>query len=637
MSAADARIHAFDGYRVDTVARQLLDRDGTPLALSAKAFDVLLYLIGHRDRIVSKEELLGQVWAGRVVEENNLTQAVSALRRALGVAAGDHRYVVTVPGRGYRFVAAMEDGADAPAADGGKAVPGEPGMPSSTSRRRRWMVPALAVLIAALLTAALLRDRPSGSAGLSASAAPDTTLAVLPFRPIGQGERDEMLELGLAETLISRLSRSTRLRVLSLGSVQGFLGAAPDPLRTGRALGADYIVEGSIQRLDGALRINARLLSLPDGRTVWAGTFDQKPDRVFTVQDALAEAVSSALSQRYAGNGFRSPCDGEDPLAYRAYLRGQYLLNRPDAQRLDDAIAGFHEAIGRDPACARAWAGSAYARRALVMVADRDPRVEFPLSYAEIAQALAIDPGSAEAHTAMGFNRFWYDWDWDGAEASLLRALELNPNLVDAHYALAHLYDNVGRHQEALVRARHAMGLDPLSPLVNVLSSSFVANAGHVEEAMRQVDRVVELEPYFWIARLFRARMSIVRGDAAGAMEDLHKAVELSGRNSQSVSRLAMAEAQAGRRDAAIGLLRELEQREGYVPPTRLAAVHLALGDTGRALDLLEQGYGQRDIGIAFLRLWFGALHAEPRYQALLRRMALADPLGADGPPPSGE
>ncbi len=608
------RFH-FSGHRIETITRELHAPDGTPIPLTPKALDVLLYLIEHRDHVVGKDELLAAIWPGRVVEENNLTQAISALRRALGSGAGDHRYVVTVPGRGYRFVATLDQPPPHP-------VPTT--QPRQQPQRRWWAAGALVATSLAILVLTTA-PRPRTPPVADENRVPAITLAVLPFRSLGDGS-DAMLELGMAETVIARLSRSTTLRVLSLGSVQAYAGKSADPLRAGMTLGADFVIDGSTQRRGDSIRVNARLLSLPDGHTVWAGTFDQSPDRIFTVQDVLAEAVSSALSLKYEARGHRSACDGEDAAAYRAYLRGRYLFNRPDPPRLLQALSSFEEAVTLDPACARAWAGIALTHRALVMVADRDPREQFPLSYKAIERALAIDPQSAEAWLAKGFNQFWYDWDWSAAEASLRHALNLNPNLAETHYALAHLLDNVGRHQEAQVYARRATVLDPLSPLVNALAAGFVSNAGGAEEARERLDQVLELEPDFWLALLFRSGMNLAEGDTAKGVQSLERAVELSGRNSQTLSRLAGAYAQTGRRDDSVALLRELEarDRDGYVPATTLATIHIALGDEERALDLLERGYAQRDIGMTFLRLWF-RLQGRPRYDALVRRMRLPD------------
>ncbi|MEZ0471535.1 tetratricopeptide repeat protein [Luteimonas salinilitoris] len=627
------------------MTRELFAPDGAAVALTPKAIDVLLQLIEHRGQILGKDALLASVWPGRVVEENNLTQLISALRRAFGTGAGDHRYIVTVPGRGYCFVATVEDealpvpaAAAPPGADTGTTTQtsADRGAPTPAAPTRwRWLIRgALAVvLFAATLAAGIAwRGQMQGPVVATNAATATMTLAVLPFRAIGrEGDgRDEMLELGMAETLIARLSRATSMRVLSLNSVQRFTGAKVDPLRAGRTLGADFVVEGSTQQRGNSIRVNARLLSLADGRTVWAGTFDQAPERVFTLQDVLAEAVISALSlEDTASARHSSPCDGSDARAYRAYLRGRYLIFRPDPRRLTEALAAFRQATDRDPACARAWAGAAFAYRALVITGERDPRAMFPLAKQAVTQALAIDPDSAEAYSSRGFIEFWYDWDWARAEASLRHAVSLDPNLAEAHFALAHLLNNIGRADEAASQARYAALLDPLSPLVNTLVSVFVGNAGHVDEARQRLEKVLQLEPDFWIAMVIRAGTALGRGDHAQAITDLRRARELSGDSSIVLSYLARAHVQAGDRGAAEQVLADLERRArtGYVPASSLAAVYSALGDRERALDMLERAYAERDVHMSFLLVdvrWL-TLHQEPRFRALIRRMHLED------------
>lgn len=371
-------------------------------------------------------------------------------------------------------------------------------------------------------------------------------------------------------------------------------------------------------------------MSLPDGRTVWADTFDQTPDRVFTLQDVLAGAVASSLSLKYTtARRHSSPCDGSDAHAYRAYLRGRHLINRPTPTRLTHALAAFREAVDRDPQCARAWAGTAFAYRALVMTGDRDPRVMFTLARAAVARALAIDADSAEAHASRGFIEFWHDWDWAHAESSLRHAIALDDNLAEAHVALAQLLISVGRADEAAPHARQAALLDPLSPLVNTLAAGSVARTGHFDEARQRLESVLELEPDFWIALSTRGGMAIGSPDIGGpdylqGMQDLQRASELCGGCSRVRALLGVGYARAGDRAAAEQVLAEMElrARTDYLPATSMARVHDLLGNRDRALDLLEVAYAERDFDMTSLASgqWH-RLHQEPRYRALVQRM----------------
>ena len=641
MADATSSLFHFAGFRLDTRNRELREGDGPPIALTAKAFDTLCVLVENRHRVLSKDELLAAVWPGRVVEENNLSQAISAVRRALGTDASDHRYLVTVPGRGYRFVADVHEGDLAPVAVAVAATDAADTCPSAPQGiapgQRRAIALGALLFVGALFAVAAWRMREAPTTLRPPLAtSQQTALAVLPFRSLSSGPRDAELELGLADTLITRLSRSDGLQVRALASAQRIAGNALDAKAVGRELDAAYVVEGTTQRIGDQVRINARLISVAEGRTVWADTFDAPIDRVFTLQDRMGDSVTSALRLAPVVLPARaqSPCDGADALAYRAYLRGYYQLHRPDSARLPEALAAFREAIDRDPTCVRAWAGTAYAYRAQVMTADRDPREMFPLAKAAVARALAIDPESAEAYSSKGFIEFWYDWDWPRAEASLRHAVALNPNLAEAQLALAHLLVNIGRAKEAEPYARRAIALDPLSPLVNSLAGSFLSMAGRKAEAQQHIDRTLELEPDSWIAMRIRSGRWMASGDYARAIAELQRAAEISHDSSQALNALGKAYVKAGDRAAAERLLADLEQRrrDGYVPATSLAMVVLALGDTGRTLDLLEQGYRERDVRMSFLLMDWPMLRGEPRYQALLQRMHLPSPAGGERP-----
>ncbi|MBN8734721.1 MAG: winged helix-turn-helix domain-containing protein [Xanthomonadales bacterium] len=596
----DRRQYEFSGYRLDGVSRELFGRDRAPIMLSSKALDVLLYLIEQRGRVVDKNELLAAVWAGRVVEENNLTQAISALRKAFGVGAGEHRYIVTVPGRGYRFVAEL-------AAD------------QFVERRRS--TDAKEPVAGAVSNVTPIRTHPPKA------------LAVLPFRSLSSGPRDELFELGLAETLITRLSHSRELRVSALASSHHLGKELQDPIMAGRQLGAAWVIDGSTQQADGNVRVNVRLLSVADGAAAYADTFDVGTDHVFALQDRISTAVVGALALKPIVVPERacSPCDGDDPAAYRAYLRGYYLLQRPSEANLHEALSAFRRTLDLDTACTRAYASMALAYRGLVHL-DHEPDEMFGLAKAAVAQALRLDPDSAEALTAQGRIRELHDWDWVGAEASLKRAIELNPSLMEAHLALGHLLVSLGRFDEGIAQAREARALDPLSPLVNALLAGFHTAARQPEAAVKQVQRALDLKPDFWIALHVRGGMALDRGDIRAALADFHRAVESSNRTSQMLALYAIACASAGERGQARAVRDELETRRAtrYVPATSLAAVAAALGDTSMALDELERAHREHDIRMIFLKIdasW-NALRAQPRFQALAQRMGLVGERG---------
>ncbi len=643
MSDAPVTAYAFEGYVLEPQRRELRGPDGQSIVLTGRAHDTLVYLIAHRERVVGKEELLAQIWAGRVVEENNLTQAISTIRRALGAGAGDHRFVVTVPGHGYRFVA--EVGVPSGVVDD----PPKPDLPgfeveptvtstahgmSSPPRRRRldaWRLPLLLVVLASIAVLALWRQQEESPAvPVKPSLSPTATLAVLPFRSLSGGSRDDLLALGLADTLITRIGSSTTLQVRSLASSQRFLDSRADPLVAARELGARYVLEGTTQRSGEQVRVGARLLDADDGRMLWSGSFDEPIARVFTLQDRVATDLTRMLSIEFAAPRDVSPCDGANAEAYRAYLSGQYKMNRPSAERLGEALQDFHRAIDLDPSCARAYAGIAFAHRALVMTADHVPGEEFPLVKAAAAKALAINPELAEAYASQGFTQFWYDWDWAASEASFKRAITLNPSLAEAHFGYAHLLANTGRIPEAAQQARLAIATDPLSPVISTIGSFFIGLSGAREEAKRIQDGVARRDPDYWTIWMMRGLRLGGQGDGEGAIANLKRAVAGCGGCAQAQMVLGVQHAMSGDRAAAEIVLGELaaRRRASYAPLTASAAIHAALGEKEKALDLLEQGYAERDIRMTFLGrdTYWNSLRAEPRFRALLQKLHLPEP-----------
>lgn len=619
MTAPQPPGYRFGDFRIDRESRQLIGPDGAAIALTGKAFDVLLYLVEHAGRLVGKDELLAQVWSGRIVDENNLTQAVSNLRKALGADAGDHRYILTEARRGYRFVAEVHSGEIVVA-------------PKSRSRRRPFLSrhrgsAALVVLLACALT--LYAAWPvRGPIPIEHDAPPATiALAVLPFRPLAGTAGDELLELGLVETLITQLSRSSALRVRSLASSRRVSGDTQDALDAGRKLRANHVLTGSIQRGRDQLRVNVQLLEVANGRTLWADTFDAHPGEIFALQDRIASAVIAALDVGALPARTSSACDGADPDAYRAYLTGRHQANRPDPERLASALLAFQRAIDLDPACAPAYAGMASTYRGLVNIGERDPREMFPLARAAAEQALRIDPSLAEAHFAKASIQFRYDWNWTAAETSFKRALALNPSLADAHYGYSTLLITLGRVDKAVSHARQASEADPLSPLAHAIEAYVLAAAGQPDAAALPLERALELQPDFSIALLYRGEIALGRGDTEDAIADLEQAVRHSKGNTRALAMLGVAHAAAGDREAAEEVLDSLQARaaSGYQPATSQAAVYNALGNTGRALALLEKALAERDVRLSFLKIdanWDN-LRSHPRFQALLQKMKL--------------
>ena len=464
MSAETAEICQFHGYGLDLVRRQLLDPAGVPVPLMPKAIETLVYLVLHAGQTVSKDELLRAVWPNAVVEENNLTQNISALRRAFGEKLGEHRFIVTIPGQGYRFVA--------PVSKVGRAAEPAPVQVEAQPPRWRWSVIGTVAIVVAVVGAAAWRLASMGE--IQAPPYPQT-IAILPFKPVVEERRNEAMELGMADSLIMELSRSPHLVVRPFSTTRRFAAVDQDPLAAGRQLAVEAVVDGTVQIADDRVRASARLLRVADGRQLWAGKFDEQFSNIFEVQDAIAQRVAGALQIQLGPSSQRQT---ENVRAYELYMLGrlhQLRLVMPEVRR---GIEYFEQAIAEDKSYALAYAGIADAMRSLVLSNDAPPAEMAPRAKETASRAIELAPDLPEANYARGLVALWFDWDWQAAENYLSRAVVLAPNNAEAHIFLAHLYSNLGRKQEALTHARRARELNPISPLIGALEGMFLHAPG---------------------------------------------------------------------------------------------------------------------------------------------------------------
>jgi DNA-binding winged helix-turn-helix (wHTH) protein/TolB-like protein len=463
MEVGENAVKRFGDYRLDTNKRALYKGD-EPISLMPKAFDMLCYLVENNARVIGKDELLEAVWPDTIVEESNLSQNISILRKVLGEKPAENRFIATVPGRGYKFVADVASDppvvyVPAPSASGHDSPPDKrPARELPGGNSRFLIFGAVTGLCVALLLVGFYWYRNSRSDAKPAGSV--RTIAILPFKPLAQNERDETLELGMADTLISKLGDSPELIVRPLSSVRRFSAFDQDALEAGRQLGVEAVLDGSIQRSGDTIRVNVRLLGTDDGSAIWSAIYDEPASDIFKLQDAISSRVAGALRIRLgkARAPYTSNLD-----AYRLYMTGRLQVLRATRPELLQGIRSFRLAIELDPNYALAYAGMADAYRTLALGGELRPSEVFPEARAAAQRAVQLDDSLAEAHTVLGSTLFWCDWDWPGAEERFKRALQLNPNIADTHSEYAFLLSNVGRHEEALVMIRTALELDPLN------------------------------------------------------------------------------------------------------------------------------------------------------------------------------
>jgi len=647
---------AFGDFLLERSQQRVTHRDGKVLLLTPRLFNALLLFVDHAGELLDKDTLLLALWPGLVVEENNLSQVISGLRRALGDDVQGSRYIQTVPRRGFRFVAAVTalPHAGAPWLGASDAAPLEPSntpapaapcesaaaaSTPATSRGRRLsdqsggrrrLLTGLAAGSAALLGGAgwwAWRRTPAD--GL---AAPAATLAVLPFKPLFAEGRDELLEVGMADSLIARLSTVPGLAVRSIGSVLRYAGQDQDPLRAARELDVTWIVDGSLQRRGDQLRASARLLRASDGVAAWSGSFDEKFTGVFDVQDQISTRVMQALAATLqAGFGTQASLgDVGGTLnleAYQLYMAASRHSEGMRADGLQKSVALFNQALSVDPDYALAWVGLAHTHRRHLFGVDALPADVFEPAKLAVHRALALAPDLAQAHAELGFRLYWFDFNWRAAEAAFRRALTLNANVAAAHHGLSVLLLTQDRQDEGFTHLRLARQLDPMSPVYNTAEATYLLDSGALAQARARLDRAFDIAPNFWLAHLTLGVLLLAEQQPGPGIQALRRAVALADGSTRAPSLLAMHLARLGQRDEARAILNQLRALAGtrHVPPTSLATVHAALGEVAPALAALEQAYVVRDTRLIYLKddpRWAG-LRQEPRFVALMHKLGL--------------
>lgn len=622
-------LYDFGDFALDVGQQRLLRRDSAEtIPLTSKVFDTLVYLVEHAGETLDKDVLLQSIWPGVVVEENSLTQNISTLRQVLGEARGENRYIATISRKGYRFVAevtrrdelALPNGAEASAGSRSATAPN-----STSGRTGRVLVGVgLLVVIATIasffIPTGFIQTRPQQPAPVAGQ-----TLAILPFKPLLPGERNESLELGMAESLIASLSRHSPQAISPLSSVRRYAALDQDAIAAGRELGVATVLDGSLQRRGNRLRVSARLLRVADGQQLWAQSFDQDFTTIFDVQDVIAARVAQAVSVRWAGSeSTRGAPYTRDPEAYALYASGQFAWTRQTEPSLLQAIVFFGQAIERDPNYALAYAGLADSYAMLGVFGMRAPHDVFPKSRSAVEKALSIDPDLAAAHSALGHIRMIYERDWDGAAREYERALQLDSSLASAYHRRGLLYAMRGDIDRAIATMEQAQQLEPLWLAPRAAAGNFLYYARRYDESIRLVEQVLALDDRADGARAFLIRDLIATGDYDRAIAEYDKRpIHMPGINAHRAQALAL----SGRREAALVELDRVLRlsKKRYVPAYDIALIHAALADTENTFLWLERAMQDRSTQIAFLAQdpMFDALHADPRFASLVQRIGI--------------
>ena len=634
--------YRFADFELDLDALQLR-LHGEPVKLERRPLDLLILLVGRHGRLVTREDIITALWPARVVIdfEAGINTLIRKARHALRDSSDQPQFIETVPGRGYRFIAPVTEIAERESLRDSMAATAQDrlvraatvAMPIEPARvGPRWRARPIAALLVAMIAAAafvlfwpaLTRQSTVDAPERLAPPSDMITLAVLPFKPLTAADRNESLELGMAETLIAGLSGTGRLQVMPLSSVRRFAGPEHDAVDAGRRLGVTAVLEGYIQRTDDRLRVSTRLLDPRDGRQLWSERYDEEFTDIFAVQDAIAARVQAELTPEMVGTPITPLThDTNDAEAYQLYANGRFYLRRNETG-MRRAIEYFGQAIARDPGFARAYVGLAEGYSLLGVFGAMAPHEAFPRARTAVDTALTLRPDLGEAYAALGHIKTQYELDWPGAERAYRRAIELEPGFALGQQLYGHYLAYVGRIEDGLAQVRKAQALEPATPIYGAVIGLFLCFEHRYDEAIEQLEKTLETDADLDLAHTYLAVASMYRGEYERAIEHLSRAGSVA---PGSGGYLGQIYALSGRRAdalAEIDRLITLSQHQ-YVAAHDIATIYAALGDADQTFLWLDRALEDRSQLLGWIR-WnpvFDSVRDDPRYAEFMRRLKL--------------
>jgi TolB-like protein/DNA-binding winged helix-turn-helix (wHTH) protein len=634
----------------------LLKRQGLAVSLNRKRFQVLVYLIEHRDRLVPRQELLDRFWDGSDVYEENLTKCISDIRKILDDQKKPHEFIETVPGVSYRYVGPFaeesrpallttertsgirlvveEDDERGAEVVSEKTLPAQrhavdaQQLPQASLRRSSWLLPAIVVVAFIIIAGSVFvinRSRTPAN-----SAAPIRSIAVLPLKNLTSDPNNEYFSDGVTESLISSLSKIGELRVISSSSVFRFKDQQIDPREVGKQLNVGAVLEGTVRKDQESILVEVRLVSTDDGQVLWVSDTNAKPLRdIFGLQDEIARNVIAGLRVKLNSEGTQrlGRRYTNNVEAYQLYLRGRYHWDKftvPDVRR---SIDYFQQAINVDPSYPLPYTGLADAYCILNGLGAASPEEVIPKAKFAVARALELDDTLPEAHTSAGVVKDLYDWDFAGAEREFKRAIELNPNSSTAHELYGKLLPDItGGFDEALVEVKHALDLDPFSVSISETLGELLFYSRQYDLAIAQWQKTLQLEPSYGLAKNWIARAYEAQGHYDQSIDTMLNSYAAWGMPETKVAELKgiyLKSGWTGFWKSQLAFFKR-KSRPGYQEPYRMAWNCIRAGDKEQALEWLERAYKIRSAWMPSIRYdpLLDSLRSDARFESLVRRVA---------------
>lgn len=639
MGEQSQHFYEFGRFRIDTGDRVLL-RDYEIVQLTPKVFDILLALVESSGQVISKDSLMKRVWPDSFVEEGNLTQNISLLRKALGEGQNGHQYIETVARRGYRFVEPVREspggGLDSRVNASAAVAVVEPATeaasesePVSASRAvavqdvigslKRHRRVSLATLLALVLAAAAIVYFTRSGKAVDGSSSVIESIAVLPFVNEASDTDAEYFSDEITESLINNLSQLPKLRVVPRSVVLNYKGHETDPRKIARELNVRAVLTGRVHRRGDTLSIQVDLIDATNVAQMWGQHYDRRVSDILLVQEDISRDIFENLRLKLSVE------EQKQLEAFSLYLKGRNSWNKRTEDGLLQGIDYFQKAIEVDQGYAPAYAGLADCYNMLVVYGISQPKEAFPKAKEAATKALSIDGTLAEARTSLAFIKHRWDWGREDAEREFQLAIKSKPSYAPAHQWYSSYLVAMGRFDEAIAEAKRAEELEPLSFISNSHLGWILYFAGRYDEAIAHCKRLLDVDPNFFPARRYMGLAYEQKGMYAEAIDQFQQGVKLSG-SPLMMSLLGHAYAASGKKAEAQRILAELaQQKQRYVSPYTIATIYAGLGEKDQAFKWLEKAFEERDIWLMNLKVdpVLKNLRSDQRFTNLLQRIGL--------------
>jgi DNA-binding winged helix-turn-helix (wHTH) protein/TolB-like protein/tetratricopeptide (TPR) repeat protein len=639
-------IYEFDSFSLDPTERRLT-HDGKVIALPPKAFETLVVLIENNGHLVDKETLLEKVWADSFVEEGNLKICVHTLRKALD----NSKFIETVPKKGYRFnapIRLIEKAATNFLIEKQTATritieateidePEKRLSAAPSSFVRIYSQPKVYLASFLLLALALfggfyfVRNRQSKNPAAVANPLADVkTIAVLPLKSLSVPPVEQELRVGMADSIVTKLSALRQIAVRPTSSTIRYLDKDYDTLEVGKELKVDSVLEGSVQKEGQKLKINLQMVSVADGKVLWADSFTNDLSNVLSGQESIANRVGRLMALNLNSSSPETIAQGSTNLnAQELYLKGVYAL-ATSARTIENIIQArdfFEQAIRLDPNFAPACASLANTYALAASLNLLSPREAYPNAEKAARRALELDANSATAHIALGNVETDYNWNWQAGESEFKRAIELAPNLAYAHGDYSEFLARMGRFEEAEIHSSLARRLDPTWINYEAVHALLLFYAHRFDDSITQSKTVIEKDPNAYLAYLYLSMAQSAKGNYATAIEVDEKAGAITDGAPPDLFVLGISYALLKDETKANEILTKLEtlSREQYADPFYFAVLYALRGDKDKAFEYLQKCHAEKSYWITTLKVFpfLDGLRSDERFAELLQQVKL--------------